>query len=451
MRITLLGHASLLIEGRDKNVIMDPVFSDPFQDGLVVSCPRREVNRKALPPMDAIVLSHDHADHLHLPSLRSLPKDLPFYIPAVESLKKTVALEGFTNIHMVLPGEVIEVGRMRLFPTASRSGWHEMGMAFSEGACTVWNMVDTVVDAEICNEVLGFGQGSLELAFCAYRPLLEFGGMWVSEDDFPRQRFERLLEMAICSRAKVVVPGSAGLRAADHSAWANHRIFPVTREEFVQALAEVAPEVKSLILNPGQAVIPNPKGRPRVEKTPYAQVVENDEWRVAFAPEENPAPPLEDKNAWAFAVAELKDALTPIVEVDLPARMQAELDGLTTSPLRRLCDRRASVQVEVAFPDKVQAWHVKAWAPQVQLARGPHPDPDYVFGYVASEILAYLMDEGGMPSCQARRNRKEPENGVANGAPFRFSTLEPARLNSQDPHLVVDDMFEWNLLGILDE
>jgi hypothetical protein len=447
MRLTLLGHATLVIEGLHANVIMDPVFMDPFQDGLVVSCPKRVVDRDALPEFHAIVLSHDHADHLHLPSLRTLPKDLPFYIPAVDSLQRLLALEGFTNIQPVLPGEIIEVGRMRLMPTASRSGWHEMGMAFSEGACTVWNMVDTVVDAAVCNDVLGFGQGSLELAFCGFRPLLEFGGMWVSEDEFPQERFERMVEMALCSRAKVVVPGSSGLRAANHADWANHRIFPVSRAEFIEALNTVAPEVKTVLLNPGQGITPNVKGIPRVEDTPFATVVDDDEWRVAFNPRENPPPILQDPNASGYSTKSMRDALRAIVENDLPARMQAELDALTTSPLRRLCDRRAPVQVEIAFPDKITTWHVKKWVPTVGLKRGAHPDPDYTFGYVASEIFAYLRDEGEMPNCYAtRRKGPAPINGV-----YRFSALEPARLNSQDPNLVVDDMFEWNLLGILDD
>ena len=39
MRVTLLGHASLLVELDGMTVLVDPVFQDPFQDGAVVASP----------------------------------------------------------------------------------------------------------------------------------------------------------------------------------------------------------------------------------------------------------------------------------------------------------------------------------------------------------------------------------------------------------------------------
>ena len=40
VRITLLGHAALLVEVDGATCLMDPVFFDPFEEGTVVSCPR---------------------------------------------------------------------------------------------------------------------------------------------------------------------------------------------------------------------------------------------------------------------------------------------------------------------------------------------------------------------------------------------------------------------------
>ena len=33
-----------------------------------------------MPKVDAIILSHEHLDHFHIPSLNKLPKDAPFYV-----------------------------------------------------------------------------------------------------------------------------------------------------------------------------------------------------------------------------------------------------------------------------------------------------------------------------------------------------------------------------------
>lgn len=50
MRVTLLGHASVLVEMGPMKILMDPVLQDPFEDGLVVSCPKREIDIDRLPP-----------------------------------------------------------------------------------------------------------------------------------------------------------------------------------------------------------------------------------------------------------------------------------------------------------------------------------------------------------------------------------------------------------------
>ena len=78
LRVTMIGHATLLIQVGGLNLLTDPVFSDrasPFS----FAGPRRitvpGVALDALPPIDAILLSHNHYDHLDLASLRRLVAD----------------------------------------------------------------------------------------------------------------------------------------------------------------------------------------------------------------------------------------------------------------------------------------------------------------------------------------------------------------------------------------
>ena len=40
MRVTLLGHAAVLVELTGGTCLMGPVFFDPFEEGAVASCPR---------------------------------------------------------------------------------------------------------------------------------------------------------------------------------------------------------------------------------------------------------------------------------------------------------------------------------------------------------------------------------------------------------------------------
>ncbi len=49
MRVTLLGHSSVLIEAQGRNILVDPVFSEPFGEGTVMTCPARKVEVANLP------------------------------------------------------------------------------------------------------------------------------------------------------------------------------------------------------------------------------------------------------------------------------------------------------------------------------------------------------------------------------------------------------------------
>lgn len=75
LAITWVGHSTFLIQTPDLAVVVDPVWSErigPF-GGIG---PRRKLppalELVTLPPIDAVLLSHDHYDHCDLPTLRRL-------------------------------------------------------------------------------------------------------------------------------------------------------------------------------------------------------------------------------------------------------------------------------------------------------------------------------------------------------------------------------------------
>jgi L-ascorbate metabolism protein UlaG (beta-lactamase superfamily) len=82
LRATWLGHSTVLVEIDGARVLTDPVWglrASPSQ----LAGPKRfqpvPVALKALPPIDAVLISHDHYDHLCYPTLRALAKtDVPF-------------------------------------------------------------------------------------------------------------------------------------------------------------------------------------------------------------------------------------------------------------------------------------------------------------------------------------------------------------------------------------
>ncbi|WP_078531328.1 MBL fold metallo-hydrolase [Streptomyces sp. PsTaAH-124] len=79
--VTWAGHASWVVRIGGLTVLTDPVWSR-----RIVGTPARitpvGVPWEALPPVDAVVISHNHYDHLDAPTLRRLPRDTPVFVPA---------------------------------------------------------------------------------------------------------------------------------------------------------------------------------------------------------------------------------------------------------------------------------------------------------------------------------------------------------------------------------
>ncbi len=80
------GHATVLAEIEGRRVLFDPLWSDRTSP-VPFAGPRRlhplPAPIESLPPVDAIVISHDHYDHLDLATVRALTRlqSAPFLVP----------------------------------------------------------------------------------------------------------------------------------------------------------------------------------------------------------------------------------------------------------------------------------------------------------------------------------------------------------------------------------
>ncbi|NYV77471.1 MBL fold metallo-hydrolase, partial [Streptomyces sp. UH6] len=93
--VTWAGHASWVIRIGGLTVLADPVWSR-----RILGTPARitpvGVPWDALPPVDAVVISHNHYDHLDLPTLRRLPSDTPVFVPG--GLARWFCRRGFRRV-----------------------------------------------------------------------------------------------------------------------------------------------------------------------------------------------------------------------------------------------------------------------------------------------------------------------------------------------------------------
>jgi L-ascorbate metabolism protein UlaG (beta-lactamase superfamily) len=84
LRVTFVNHATLLVQMNDVNVLTDPVWSQRVSP-VSWAGPRRRrppgLRLEDLPQIDLVLLSHNHYDHLDLPTLRRLERrDRPAFL-----------------------------------------------------------------------------------------------------------------------------------------------------------------------------------------------------------------------------------------------------------------------------------------------------------------------------------------------------------------------------------
>lgn len=85
-RIIWFGHSTFLLQINGKNILIDPMFSDvPAPHPLLGSKRFNEdkpITIEQLPHIDAVLISHDHYDHLDYESIKKLKEKVStFYVP----------------------------------------------------------------------------------------------------------------------------------------------------------------------------------------------------------------------------------------------------------------------------------------------------------------------------------------------------------------------------------
>jgi L-ascorbate metabolism protein UlaG (beta-lactamase superfamily) len=87
LRATLVNHSTVLLQQRGSNILTDPIWSERASPLSWIGPRRRRkpgVSWEDLPRIDAVLISHNHYDHLDLPTLRRLAarRDSTFIVPA---------------------------------------------------------------------------------------------------------------------------------------------------------------------------------------------------------------------------------------------------------------------------------------------------------------------------------------------------------------------------------
>jgi L-ascorbate metabolism protein UlaG (beta-lactamase superfamily) len=244
-RITYIGHASVLIDLEGTRMITDPVLRTRIF-GRIISRAGEEP-APIEPPPDAILISHQHPDHLDVPSLRQLGAEIPVIAPRGSG--KRIERAGMSTVHELAPGESVTAGAAEIRATPAEHDGRRfpigrkvpaLGYEVRAGGMRIYFAGDTDLFDEM-SELAG-----VDLA------LLPIGG-WGPKVGEGHLDPERALEAARRIRPRVVIPIHWGtlLRTDLHSRRPELLSSPAAR---LVAELEKLPGVEARVLQPGESL-----------------------------------------------------------------------------------------------------------------------------------------------------------------------------------------------------
>lgn len=94
--ITWIGHSTFLLQIGGLNIVTDPIWASKMATQARLAPPGIPIEK--MPPVDVVIISHSHYDHLHIKSLRKLTgPHTKVIVP--DGLLGKMKRKGFSNVH----------------------------------------------------------------------------------------------------------------------------------------------------------------------------------------------------------------------------------------------------------------------------------------------------------------------------------------------------------------
>jgi len=289
LRATWLGHSTVLIEIDGARVLTDPVWGDrasPFSFAGPHRFQPVPVDIDQLPALDAVIISHDHYDHLDYPTILKMASlDVPFYTSL--GVGAHLAAWGIApeRIHELDWWESASVPNTDLTITAAPSQ-HFSGRGVSGRNATLWS---SMVVTGSRHKVFFSGDTGLTDEYTAIAErlgpfdlvMLEVGAFHPAWGDIHLGPENALTALTLLGGGALLPVHWGTFNLAIH-AW----------DEPVETLLTLAPKTDAYLVLPrlGVAAEPARAGVPADLIDPWWRALSAEPKRLAAPPEQEPNP-----------------------------------------------------------------------------------------------------------------------------------------------------------------
>jgi L-ascorbate metabolism protein UlaG (beta-lactamase superfamily) len=252
VRLTMIGHATVLVELDDVRLLTDPLLRDRV---TFLRTRPRVIDPAWIQDLDGVLLSHFHRDHYDPRSIAAIDRSLLVIGPPGTSSR--ARKRGFPNVAELRPGESTAVGNVTVQATKASHGrvpgpFRSIALGFLvSGSSRLYFAGDT----DLFDEMSELAAERIDLA------LLPVGG-WGPRLGAGHLDPRRAAEALRLIRPRLAVPMHWGhLRPLGLGRF-SPRYLTEPGKTFVRHAAELAPDVEVRVVETGESleVAPTPSG-----------------------------------------------------------------------------------------------------------------------------------------------------------------------------------------------